>query len=375
MFTPPHCPNPECLNFLTPQPGLWYRKISSYDTITFGSVPRFRCRSCQKTFSRQTFSIDYYAKKKLSHLYIFNQINAGAGLRNIARDLNVSPKAVTGRINRMARNALLIHQAILDELPFSEHFAADGFESFCVSQYFPDNYNILVGNDSQFVYHWNYTTLRRKGRMTPYQKKRRTKLETVYRAPPKGIEDSFTDLAEFLEKRTHSREDYLILSTDEKSDYERALYKSPGCSERLFDGSWRHQKVNSKDPRTKWNPLFPVNYMDREFRKDMASHARETLQFGRNVNNAMLRMGLYIFDHNYFKPYRVADKEKRHLKHAQVAGLNQVYLEGIVSDFFTSRYFWRKDHPMEKSVIKTLNRGWVTPLKKKDEVVRKHMAV
>ncbi len=115
--------------------------------------------------------------------------------------------------------------------------------------------------------------------------------------------------------------------------------------------------------------------MDREFRKDMASHARETLQFGRNVNNAMLRMGLYIFDHNYFKPYRVADREKRHLKHAQVAGLNQGYLEGIVSGFFTSRCFWRKDHPMEESVKKTLNREWMTPLKKRDEVVRKYMAV
>jgi hypothetical protein len=374
MFTPPHCPNPDCINYLNPEISLWYRKISPYDTITFGSVPRFRCRSCRKTFSRQTFSIDYYAKKKLNFLYIFNQINSGAGLRNIARDLKVSPKAVTGRINRMARNALLIHQAILDELPFSEHFAADGFESFCVSQYFPDNYNILVGSDSQFVYHWNYTTLRRKGRMTSSQKKQRKKLETVYRAPRGGVEDSFTDLLEFLEMRTHSREKYLILSTDEKRDYERALYKSPSCRKRAYNGSWRHQRVNSKDPRTKWNPLFPVNYMDREFRKDMAAHARETLQYGRNVNNAMLRIGLYIFDHNYFKPYRVADREKRHLKHAQVAGLNQDYLDGMVSGFFTSRSFWRKDHPMEKSVKKTLNREWITPLKKKDEVVRKHMA-
>jgi hypothetical protein len=275
----------------------------------------------------------------------------------------------------MARNALLIHQGILDELPFSEHFAADGFESFCVSQYFPDNYNILVGRDSQFVYHWNYTTLRRKGRMTSSQKKKRKRLETVYRAPPGGIEESFSDLLEFLEMRTHSRKRYLILSTDEKKDYERALYRSPACCMRAFDGSWRHQRISSEDPRTRRNPLFSVNYMDREFRKDMASHARETVQFGRNVNNAMLRMGLYIFDHNYFKPYRVADSEKRHMRHAQVAGLNQDYLDGMVSGFFTSRYFWRKDHPMERVHRRTLNREWVTPMKKGAEVVRKHLLV
>ncbi len=373
MFIPPHCPNPECHNYFTPSENHWYRRISSYATNTFGSVPRFLCKSCHKSFSSQTFSIEYNANNKLNHLEIFNKINAGSGLRNIARNLNVSPRTVTNRINRLARNALFIHQAILDELPFLEHFAADGFESFCVSQYFPDNYNILVGDHSQFVYFWDYVSLRRKGRMTKKQKEKRKELEKIYCPPGKGIENSFTDLSEFLAMRTHDRKDYLILSTDEKSDYERALYKSPLCEKRLYEGSWRYRKVNSKEPRTMMNPLFPVNYMDREFRKDMASHARETMQFSRNVNEGMLRMSLYLFDHNFFKPYRVAHKEKRHLRHAEVAGLDRDYLEDVVSGFFTQRYFWRKDHPMEKSAVKTLNRGWVTPLKKNKELVRKHL--
>ena len=374
MFIPPHCPNPECIHYFTPIEVHWYRNISPYPTKTFGSVQRFLCKSCRKSFSTQTFSIDYFAKKKLDHLYIFNQINAGAGLRNIARDLKVSPKAITNRISRLTRNAIFLHQAILDELPYSEHFAADGFESFCVSQYFPDNYNILVGEDSQFVYHWDYVSLRRKGRMTDKQKEKRKELETRYRAPKKGIEDSFTELSEFLEKKTHSRNGYVILSTDEKKDYERALYNSLKCKERLYNGSWRHRKVNSKDARTTQNPLFPVNYMDREFRKDMASHARETVQFSRNVNEAMIRMSLYVFDHNYFKPFRVAHKVKRHLRHAEVAGLDRDVLEGMISGFFTQRYFWKRDHPMEKSALKTLNREWKTPLKKHEEVVRKHLA-
>ena len=226
MFTPSHCPNPDCIHYFSPLKDHWYRKISPYHTKTFGSVPRFFCKSCNKSFSSQTFSIDYFAKKKLNHLYIFNQINAGAGLRNIARNLNVSPKAITNRITRLARNAIFIHQAILDMLPYSEHFTADGFESFCVSQYFPDNYNILVGEDSQFVYHCDYVTLRRKGRMTVKQKKKREKLERIYRAPCKGIEESFGELSEFLESRNRSRKKYLILSKEEKNDYFRSLYKT-----------------------------------------------------------------------------------------------------------------------------------------------------
>jgi hypothetical protein len=325
------------------------------------------------SFSSQTFSIDYYAKRKLDYLIIYKQINSGAGLRNIARNLNRSPRTIRNRINRLSRNAILIHQALRDELPYSEDFVADGFESFCVSQYFPDNYNILVGKDSQFVYHCDYVTLRRKGRMRPDQKRRRDKLEKIFKANPKAVELSFRDLMEPMERMTRERTQPLILYTDEKKDYERALWGSACCKERLFNGSWRHHRVNSTEGRNTQNPLFGANYMDREFRKDMASHTRESVQFSRNVNEAMLRMSLYLFDHNYIKPYRVAQREKRGMRHGEVAGLDRGSLDRMISGFFKLRYFWKKDHPLEGPARKTLNREWVTPLKRMPEVVRKHL--
>lgn len=373
MFIPPHCPNPECRHSHQPESPAWYRKITPYDTLTFGSVPRFLCKSCRKSFSSQTFSIDYYAKKKLNHWDIYKQINSGSGLRNVARNLRVSPRTIRNRITRMARNAILIHEQILHELPHSEDFVADGFESFCVSQYFPDNYNLLVGKDSQFVYQCDHVTLRRKGRMRPDQKRRREELERKFRANPKGIEKSFQGVMESLEKRTAGRE-LLILYTDEKKDYERALWSSESCEERLYNGSWRHHQVNSKEGRNTMNPLFGVNYIDRELRKDMASHARESVQFGRNVNEAMLRMSLYLFDHNYLKPYRVAQREKKLLRHAEVAGLDRDRLDKMISGFFTRRYFWKSDFPLEGPGRKSLDRKWVTPLKTGEEGVRKHLA-
>ena len=183
MFTPPHCPNPNCENYDRPQRPDWYQKTGHYPTLTFGSVPRFRCKSCSKGFSRQTFSIDYFAKRRLDYRYIYNQINAGAGIRNIARDLKVRDKAISNRINRMARNAVLINQRILDTLPFGEDLVLDGLQNFCLSQYFPDNYTILAGKDSQFVYDCDYATLRRAGRMTAEQKVRREELEKLFRPP------------------------------------------------------------------------------------------------------------------------------------------------------------------------------------------------
>jgi transposase-like protein len=374
MFIPSHCPNPDCTHYFSIPKARWYRKIASYKTKTFGQVPRFLCKSCHRSFSSQTFSIDYYAKKQLRYQSIYNQINAGSGLRNIARNFHVSPRTIRNRINRLARNAIIIHESLLHHLPFDEDFVADGFESFCVSQYFPDNYHILVGKSSQFVYQWNYVTLRRKGRMRDDQRKRRADLEKRFRASPGGIKASFGELMGFLDVRTQSRSTPLILYTDEKKDYQRALWYRGDLKERLYSGSWRHHMVNSKLTRNTQNPLFSVNYIDREFRKDMASHARESLQFSRNVNEAMMRMSLYIFDHNYLKPFRVADRVKKRYRHAQMAGLDREVLEDSLSGFFTDRRFWRRGESLDGPGRRSLERGWVTPLKKGPEKRWKHMA-
>ncbi|MFP4564035.1 MAG: hypothetical protein ACLFRY_12085 [Spirochaetia bacterium] len=41
------------------------------------------------------------------------------------------------------------------------------------------------------------------------------------------------------------------------------------------------------------NPLFPVNYLDRQIRKDNSNHLRKTVQFSRDVDSRMERMAVY----------------------------------------------------------------------------------
>ena len=44
-------------------------------------------------------------------------------------------------------------------------------------------------------------------------------------------------------------------------------------------GRYRHLRVSSRVPRTRLNPLFAVNYIDRQLRKDLDEHVRETCVF------------------------------------------------------------------------------------------------
>ena len=274
----------------------------------------------------------------------------------------------------MARNAVLINQRILDTLPFGEDLVLDGLQNFCLSQYFPDNYTILAGKDSQFVYDCDYATLRRAGRMTAKQKVRREELEKLFRPPPRSVQKSFARLLHLIRTKRFERSDPLILYTDEKKDYQRALWGRKETREMMYSGQWRHHTINSKEGRNQKNPLFAVNYIDREIRKDMASQSRETVQFPRNVSNAMLRMNLYLFDHNVRKPYRINDPVKREWRHAQVAGLGRGTLGYLMAGFFTDREFKSSRLELTKSARMTLGREWVTPLKRKPEKLWKYLA-
>jgi hypothetical protein len=64
-----------------------------------------------------------------------------------------------------------------------------------------------------------------------------------------------------------------------------------------------------------------VNYLDREFRKDIAAFRRESTRFTRNVSNGALRFAIYQVWHNFVKPWRIKHPWPPFVKHGDLAGL------------------------------------------------------
>jgi len=362
------CPNPKCdFHSLNNENNNWYIKIGFYSTNTFGEVQRYKCKHCNKKFSEQTFNLDYYAKKKIDYYLLLCQLTTKSGLRDMSRFMELSLGTISNRISRLSRQALALQSSLLDKLSVTEDLAADGFESFCVSQYFPDNLNILVGKESQFVYFSDYVTLRRKGRMTSFQKKKRGKLEKIFKADSNGIERSFITLLDKLNTLfIKSDKAEITLYTDKKSDYIRAIKKNKDIKNLKDNGEFKHVRTSSKIIRNTSNPLFPVNYIDREIRKGLANHVRETVQFSRNVNDNLSRLQLFFAHHNYWKDFRI--KENITSKHGEVAGIPIKDIDYKKSTFFIKRAFYT--HYNISGVMKKMwFRKFVTPLKENEEYV------
>jgi len=205
-----------------------------------------------------------------------------------------------------------------------EPLAIDGFESFEFSQYTPIHLHTAVGADSHFVYGFTDSELRRKGRMTAAQRRRRAELERrLGRPDPRSIE---RDMAALVELVTTPEQTYTLHSDDHPA-YPRALRT-------VRDRRFVHEVTSSRVARTPRNPLFPVNLLDLLIRHSSANHKRETIAFSKRRQSAIERLWILVVWRNAMKSF---SERRRDATPAQRLGLLSRRLS--VSDILVERLF------------------------------------
>jgi len=339
MKRPPFCTNPNCplhnpkeVKKRNRKKIISFYKNGTHYTSAFGFIQRFICTLCKTTCSTQSFSLDYYAKRKISYKSIVSNHNSCTNIRASSRLLNCSTGTISNRLMRFSRQCIAVETLIRDQITLAENIVVDGFESYVNNQYHPNNINIAVGSESNHIYAQSYTQLNRKGSMTTVQKKRAKILKESEPIPLGHMESSFRHLCIQLENIKHSTKKTINLYSDKNSAYRAPIEK--------MGSSFSHFTISSHDPRVQGNPLQPVNYSDREFRKDLAEHVRETVCHGRDTNCQLERMSCYIFYHNYWKQFRINDPvSRKNIHHSDIAGISKEVVTSASKNIFTKRLF------------------------------------
>lgn len=373
---PPFCPNPRCAHHHDSevQYALYWRPFGYYMTKVVGPVRRFKCRACGKGFSERTFSIDYYTKRTLDYREIHRAISQSESVSSVSRHLSCTEDSVQNRIDRLARSCLALQSGVVERISLSEHLVADGFESFDRSQYFPNQINLLLGKSSQFLYGFTHMNMRRKGRMSPSQKETRKKYDASWKPKRGALLSSFARLLSIIPAIwDRAAVTGLELWTDEHKTYPRALEKVSALSEALASGELEHKTVSSRAKRTKRNPLFSVNYYDRELRKDLAAFRRESTCYTRNASNGLMRFSLHMVYHNYRKLYRIKDPVVDFV-HAEATGLPDYEIEDAFKGFYEDRRFLSKLR-LSDEYRKVWLKKTKTPLKEKDDYLPQYACV
>jgi hypothetical protein len=291
-FRPPFCPNPDCKHHVDPE-GWRFVRWGHYlrQCPRVRAIPRYRCSHCRRTFSRQTFQSSYWLRRPELLDHFCERLLSGSGIRQITRFLGCSPTTGLTHAARLGRHALLLLEAHRPHTAPDEPVVIDGFESFAFSQYYPLHLNLAVGSASHFVYAFTESELRRKGRMTAAQKRKRAQEETkVGRPDPQAVERGIAELAALVvPPGGHAR-----IRSDEHRAYPRAL-------KRLQDRGFEHAVTSSKAARTPGNPLFAVNRQDQMLRHTGANHRRETIAFSKTRAGVIERAALQAVFMNFMK--------------------------------------------------------------------------
>ena len=334
-FRPRHCPNLDC-RFYEPHADWRYSRWGVYHAPSCRQpIPRFQCRHCRRTFTARTFAATYWLHRFDLFTLIAQAAVAGSGVRPIARTFGVSHATVARHLTRAGRQSLVFHRQMVEKAPRSEPVVIDGFETFEYSQYFPCHYNLAVGHESWFLYHFTDSPLRRKGSMTPAQKKRRVELEArLGRPDPKAVENGIFELLQVMlatklpGSGLGAQEDaaaplpICTFYSDDHPAYGRAVRRldqtgrgpvplslPPGGPATGTEETWssaarprlQHRTTPSTAPRTRANDLFPVNLADLLLRHSGADHRRETIAYDKRRQGGLERLAIFTVWRNAIK--------------------------------------------------------------------------
>jgi transposase-like protein len=288
-WQPPFCPNPNC-KFHSDLSSRWpYKRMGFYQRRTPPCrIRRFLCLACRRSFSCQTFSVDYWLRRPDVLPALMTKTCGCMANRQIARDLRIAPSTVDRQLDRLGRHCLLFASLQIAALSPPRDICIDGLESFELSQYYPFNFHLTVDNDWGFFRYFTDSPLRRKGRMTVHQKRRREELEIQHGRPdPRAVEKDVRELLETVAQGAV----FLTIRSDDHRAYPRAMY---GLSCRIT-----HQVTSSRERRDRRNPLWEVNLLDLLIRHSGGGHKRETVAWPKRRGKAALRLAIFLVWRNW----------------------------------------------------------------------------
>jgi transposase-like protein len=299
-FHPPFCPWPECAAHRSP--GRGFQRFGSYRRKNDpASIPRFRCRDCRRTCSRQTFSSTYYLKRPKLLVAVASGLAACSAHRQIARSNHCAKTSVTRIAERLGRHAMLFHARCLRSLTrLEEPIVHDHFETFVGRQDQALGVGTAVGSISRFVYDVDPAPHRGGGRRPD-----RPATRPVPAPGSRSYAVSIRRTLEALLALSPGPEPILCL-VDGRADYPAALSSTAVASRvqlRIFPNPVRGPKGSprSAEAIARDRAMAPVDQWHQLLRHSCADHKRETIAFGRRLESILGRAHLMTVWKNFLK--------------------------------------------------------------------------
>ena len=297
QFLPRHCPRPDCPSIISHH-FRWRRKGHFTRRCDGRTVPRFTCLECHRTFSSQTFRVDYRLRKPKLHLALFRDFVSKTTMRQSARMLGCTRRTVAHRLALLGRHCREFHSSILDRAKqkggVSGIFQLDELETFEHSRLLrPVTVPVLIERSSYFVLHASVAPMACRGGLSPRLREKKEAMAQQFGKRHSGsvaaVRESFDCLASL-----HRPEACVTMQTDRKASYATNL-------KRIFGERIRHERYSSKAVRNYSNPLFPINHTFAMMRDGLSRLVRRSWAAAKLRERMSSHLWIWIAYRNYVR--------------------------------------------------------------------------
>ena len=255
-FRPPRCPYDRCDSNQRKAP-FRYRRHGTFRRRCDGrDVPRFQCLTCGRTFSSQTFRVDFRLRKPWIDTVLLQHFVSKVTLRQSSRLLGVRLPTVTRRHRRYGEHCRQLHAALLDRAAarggLPGRFQLDELETYERDRRLcPVTVPVLVEGSTGFVVAVATAPMPTRGNLRARDQARRRAMEAVHGKRRSGsraaVERCFAQLRRALPPGAP-----VVVVTDRKTAYVTSL-------RRVFGRRVTHVRVSARRARNERNPLFRIN--------------------------------------------------------------------------------------------------------------------
>ena len=296
-FEPLSCPRRDCPS-RTSGHHRWCFKGGFTRQCDGRTVQRFLCLECHRTFSTQTFRVDYRLKRPGLNHSLFATFISKVTHRQAARITGCSRDTVAHRLKLLGMHCRCFHLRRLAQAAerrgIAGRFQLDELETFEHSRRLaPVTVPILIERSSYFVVDLRVAPLPCRGGLSPLDRIKKAERELVAGVRKSGSREAVTNCFETL-ARCHAPGAPVQVQTDRKVTY-------PGILKRCFGRRILHQRHSSTDRRDYYNPLFPINHTLAMLRDGISRLVRRTWAASKLRERLELHGWIWIAYRNYVR--------------------------------------------------------------------------
>ena len=299
-FAPPRCPNPHCDHHAEPSGRFYLQKGCYQPSCRQEPVPRFRCKHCGRSFSRQTFRLDYRDRRPYDNELLFLLLASGIGLRQCGRVLRMNVRAVQEKKTKIAAAFALLHANLSPGLPTGRTYLLDEEETYEGASIRPLTMPVVIEKETWFVVATAVGTIRRGA--VRGSTRRRLEEADQWRYGTREDQSDLRVREVLAALATKAPAGRLVLRTDQKQSYAR-------IAAAIFGQRLEHERTSSKRVRNHSNPLFPINVTMAMTRDNCGRLRRRSWLVTKKAERLQEHLQLFTIYRNYVRRRFNRDEE------------------------------------------------------------------